>query len=454
MTDARDVFDRPYVRVDMGRRRITRQWSLYEGNASQGKYAAGLGLTRWPDRAMPGVFPTKKTAPFDNHDTVMHYVGMFADGDWKRLFNTSGIHHVFLPTDWSDYDLLRLDVYCRNMTLEYRIALEDEEILPPVVRAMQVPADQWTTLELDLRAAAKGRGLDPRKIVSMAVAVTDIVQGELDQTKDPRSRREIRFALLDNIRLCRRDVPAELPVLRDERPYELLPGYYRETTGPTPRSLEQDQPDRTPIKLADPTIIKTGEQKHTVARMGWVSAYDNDHLLIGFEVATFWGARVLQSLDGGKTWTGLDGKPEATSMNVKDFIDGGGTGDVVDRFGDVLVTVFGLSCGGPATYHPRVFTKQLTFEGTGKGWSVRELRSLADCEPRHCSATQSAFRAQSGRLWLSYGVLSRLNRTCIHVRYSDDDGRSWLPLEPGKTGRIPGSLWPSDKRLEGDDFGT
>jgi len=82
------------------------------------------------------------------------------------------------------------------------------------------------------------------------------------------------------------------------------------------------------------------------------------------------------------------------------------------------------------------------------------LRSLADCETRHCSATQSAFRAPSGRLWLSYGVLSRLNRTCLNVRYSDDDGLSWLPLELGKTGRIPGSLWPSEGRREGDDFGT
>jgi len=96
---------------------------------------------------------------------------------------------------------------------------------------------------------------------------------------------------------------------------------------------------------------------------------------------------------------------------------------------------------------------RMTFLGTGRGWAMRELRSLADCEPRHCTATQSAFRADSGRLWLSYGVLSRLNRTCIHVRYSDDDGLSWRPLELGRTGRIPGSLWPYEGRLKGHDFG-
>jgi hypothetical protein len=33
-------------------------------------------------------------------------------------------------------------------------------------------------------------------------------------------------------------------------------------------------------------------------------------------------------------------------------------------------------------------------------------------------------------------------------------GFKWRPLEPGNTGRIPGSLWPFDARREGDDFGT
>jgi hypothetical protein len=141
-------------------------------------------------------------------------------------------------------------------------------------------------------------------------------------------------------------------------------------------------------------------------------------------------------------------------MRVMDFIDGGGNSDVVDRFGDVVVTVFGEGCGGPSVYHPRVFTKQLSFAGAGKGWTMRELRSFVDCEPRHCTATQSAFRADDGRLWLAYGVLNRLNRTCVHVRFSDDDGLHWRPLELGMAGRIPGSLWPEAGPLAGVDFGT
>lgn len=452
LTDIQDVQGRPCVRVEMKGGRITREWRLYEGNASQGKYAAGLGLTRWPDKPMPFGFSQKKTAPFDNREAVMHYFGMFAEGDWTRLFNTSGIHRVFLPADWSGYDLLRADVYCQGLTLEYRLALEDEDVLPPVVRVMQVPPDRWTTLELDLGAAVKGRGLDLKKIVSLAVAVTGVVQGELDLPKDPKGRHQLRFALLDNIRLCRRDVPARLPIARDDSPYELQ-GYYQAVSGPKPRAVEPDKPDRTPLKPEPPLVIKTGAQRHTVARMGWVSAYDSNHLSVGYEVATFWGSKVVQTLDGGKTWTGLGGKAEPTSLDVMDFIDGGGTGDVVDRFGDVVVTVFGLGCGGPATYHPRVFTKQLTFLGAGKGWALREQRAFADSETRHCTATQTAYRADSGRLWLGYGLLGRLSRTCIGIRYSDDDGLSWLPLEPGKTGRIPGSFWPDETKNEPTDFG-
>lgn len=453
--DSQDVLGRPYLRVEMKSGRITREWSLFEGNASQGKWALGLGLSRWPDRPTPGMFPTKKIAPFENRDAVMHYMGMYADGDWKRPFNTSGIHHLIMPTDWSDYDLLRMDVYCKDLGLEYRIGLEDEDILPPVVQVMQAPAGKWTTLELDLRAAARARGLDPQRITSMAVAVTQVAEGKLDVGKVNDERRDVRFALLDNIRLCRRDVPAELPVVRDQSGYELLPRFYPPTTRrAAPKAVDPDRPNRAPITLEEPLVVRSGARRNTVSRMGWVSAYDNDHLSIGFEDATFWGGKVLQTVDGGKHWTGLAGDPRATKMGVMDFIDGGGNSDVVDRFGDIVVTVFGMGCGGPSVYHPRVFTKQLTFEGTGKGWSIRELRSFVDCEPRHCTATQSAFRAEDGRLWLAYGVLNRLNRTCIHIRFSDDDGLHWRPLELGQVGRVPGSLWPQDARLPGVDFGT
>ncbi len=110
-----------------------------------------------------------------------------------------------------------------------------------------------------------------------------------------------------------------------------------------------------------------------------------------------------------------------------------------DAYGDVMIVTFGDSCGGPAAYHPRVFTRKLTFEGPDKGWTTRELRALADCEPRHCVASQSTFREASGRIWLAYGSLGRMNRSSISLRYSDDDALSWRPLREGTTGRIPNS---------------
>ena len=289
ISEATDVEGRPYREVVFPSERYARQWSLYRGNASQGDFAAGLKLSRRPNVPLIRGIASKTTAEFANRDAVMHYFGMFTDG--LRLFNTSGIHHLILPTDWSQYDLLRLDVYAQDLTLTYHLALEDEDILPPVVRVMETPPNQWTTLEIDLRAAAKERGIDLRKTTSIAVGVTGVVKGEPKFENEPKKRLDLCFALLDNIRLCRRGVQAEHPVVRDDRPYTLLPGYYVPSTEPAPIKSVPENPDRTPIKLGNPIIIDTGERVDATSRLNWVSAYDNNHLLIGFQTKTFWCSR-------------------------------------------------------------------------------------------------------------------------------------------------------------------
>jgi hypothetical protein len=294
-------------------------------------------------------------------------------------------------------------------------------------------------LEVDLRASATGRGVDLSKITSLSIAVTDVVQGTPKFVKEPGKRRELTFALLDNVRLSRRHVEAKHPVIRDERPYVLLDGYYAPTTEPRAKVVTPDKPDYSPVELQKPMVIKPGAPVQPLSRFNFVAAYDNNHLLIGFLEKTFWGARAWQTSDGGKTWRGIEGERAPTPLRMKDFIDGGGRGEVIDRYGDVVIVTFGLGCGGPTAYHPRVFTRKLTFEGPDKGWTMRELRALVDCEPRHCVAEQSAFRDQSGRIWLAYGNLGRLDRSCISVRYSDDDALSWRPIREGFTGRIPDS---------------
>jgi hypothetical protein len=226
-------------------------------------------MSRWP-APFPGLFTTRKTAPFANRDAVMHYMGMYADGDWKRPFNTSGIHHLVMPADWSAYDLLRADVYCKDLGLDYRVGLEDEDVTPPVVGVMRVPAGRWATLELDLRAAENARGLDARKVTSMAVAVTEVVESTLDVGKVNDKLRDVPFALLDNVSLCRRDVPAELPVVTDPSGYELLPGFYPPSAGrATRRRLTPTGRTAPRSRSGEPMVVRGGAKRNTVSRMGW-----------------------------------------------------------------------------------------------------------------------------------------------------------------------------------------
>jgi hypothetical protein len=437
VTNTTDAEARPCMELHTPYGRQIRTWRFYKGNASQGEYAVGLNFARKPNIRQLAGFSLKPTVEFANRDAVMHYFGMFTDHE--SLFSTTGIHHLIAMRDWSGYDLLRMDVYAEGLTLECHIAFEDEEILPPVVRSMTVPPGKWVTLEVDLRASEKARGIDLSKITSLSVGVTDVVNGTPKFAGEPEKRRELCFARLDNIRLSRRQVMAEHPVIRDERPYVLLDGYYPPASAALPKTAMRDKPDHSPVELGEPIIVKPPGPVQPLSRFNFVAACDNNHLLIGFLEKTFWGARAWQTSDGGKTWRGLEGEEKPTPLRMKDFIDGGGRGEVIDRQGDVVIVTFGLGCGGPAAYHTRVFTRKLTFEGPDKGWTTREQPSLVDCEPRHCVAEQSAFRADSGRIWLAYGNLGRLDRSCISVMYSDDDALSWRPIREGFTGRIPGS---------------
>jgi len=52
--------------------------------------------------------------------------------------------------DWSDYDLLRVDVRSDAASVKLWLALEDNVLEPPVMRTYEIPADKWVTLELDL----------------------------------------------------------------------------------------------------------------------------------------------------------------------------------------------------------------------------------------------------------------------------------------------------------------
>src|SRR5262249_52170487 len=151
------------------------------------------------------------------------------------------------PVDWSAYDLLRFDVHAEDVQQTIRVSLEDEDIGPPIVREMTVEPGQWVTLEVDLRAAVKERGLDLKRMATLVVGVAKLHEA-VKPGKSPR-------ALLDNLRLCKQNVAAKLPVVRDRSPHT-LPEYYR-ASAPQPEKLPPGRPNRAALKLEKPFLIPT-----------------------------------------------------------------------------------------------------------------------------------------------------------------------------------------------------
>ena len=68
--------------------------------------------------------------------------------------------------DWSDYDLLWVDVHSDAAPVKLWLALEDNLLEPPVMRTYKIPADKWVTIELDLKEAMRIRELDLAKITN------------------------------------------------------------------------------------------------------------------------------------------------------------------------------------------------------------------------------------------------------------------------------------------------
>ena len=55
------------------------------------------------------------------------------------------------------------------------MVLEDEEIGPPIVRNLAIEPGKWVTLEIDLREAAKERGLDLKRMATLTIGVGELV---------------------------------------------------------------------------------------------------------------------------------------------------------------------------------------------------------------------------------------------------------------------------------------
>jgi hypothetical protein len=406
------------------------QWMVFKGKASQGQYALGIGLVRHQQAL------TYSPAPFALPPEPVFYYGLLNDpyASNGSLFNTCGVFRRIFPVDWSEYDLLRLDAHGEEVKQTIRIMLEDEEISPPIVRNFTVEPGKWMTLEIDLRTAVKERGLNLKRMATLAIGVAEL-------SEKPKTARQ-HTALIDNLRLARRDVPARLPVVHDPASHA-LPEYYR-TSKSSPEKLPDGNPDRTPLRLEKPFLV-LGEKVCNVAPVGWVAAYDNKHLLVGFDGGAIRNLAgpvfLLQTLDGGQSWRGLDGGEKPTHLHIFNNDHGSGRGDVVGARADVLL-FNNLGCEGPNIASLRLFSSKLTF--TGKGWELRKPPTLVDCDLRHCNSNQTVVRTADGRLWAAYGLVGRLGTNCINVRYSDDNGVSWKGWSENRT-VLPGSIHPDAK---------
>jgi hypothetical protein len=313
--------------------------------------------------------------------------------------------------DWSDFDLLWVDVRCDAGPVELRLALEDNLLEPPVMRTYKISAGKWVTLELDLKEAMRIRELDLTKITNFWLM----------------GRSSVRTTVwIDNIRIVKQGVHAPNKLLRDNSPMAVTISRPERPEVPNiPLAVKSDQ---TVIKLTKPVVVARG----SVVPFGWVSAYD--HRLIFIAYSTEEEGRAIYTDDGGSNWMQL------LKPTIRNLDHGTARGCAVDEMDGVAISS-GPGCAGLGHPNPRQHLTKYTF--TGNSWEAR-FPTILDSDIRHCGSNASVVRLRSGpfkgRLWASWGQIGREHEIGVHVKFSDDDGRTWIPW--GKGAALPGS-WES-----------
>lgn len=412
--------------------RMFPSFELRRSHATEGEFA----LHHWVSSP---VTPTRtidrrRLREFTLPERVAYYYHPFP----QSLMIVNGFHwwRLALPVDWSAFEVLRLDVFVENARgpagVVLRVAIEDEEVEPPATRFFKVPDRQPVTLELDLKDLAASRDLDLAKLVDWWLAV--------EQSEGAT------HVCIDNIRLAKRNAPLALPAVEPQEPlkYAPLPSQPRRGGG------ERLAPVQTPLELEEPiVVVPPGEDIVAFRPSGWVAAFDNEHLFLAFSGfrgrENVWNKSAplvaMQSVDGGKTWTGLGGAENPTLLWSGAWLNldhGSGCGEAVDAQGDGFFMT-SAGCCGPGVCAPRLFVEKIEFFGRS-GWRARQQKALLDCDIRHCGSSFSCIRLPSGRLWAATGQTSRLGAN-VSARYSDDDGLTWHSWQEvaGKTAAIPGS---------------
>ena len=384
-------------------------WRCRRGPHTEGEMAL---VARVGPPNPQGLEPTYRQTAFLSH----YYPNLRGNFEAHRLMTSFQWLAKADPAlrDWSGYDFMRVDVRCDTVPVELRLALEDDVLEPPVMRVYRIPESKWVTIELDLNEAARTRGLKLSKIANFWLL------GRASELADVR---------IDNIRIVKRGVPAEYDLIRSETP----PTFPADRRGhrQVPNLPSGLRPERTPVQPAEPVVVARG----SIVPFGWVSAYDNRFLFVAYSFTEGGSKPVAKTAytdDGGRTWKPL---PPPAARNLD---HGTARGCAIGTTGDGVAVSSGPGCAGLGCASPRQHLTKYMFTGTG--WKA-EFPTILDSDIRHCGSSASVVRLSSGpyrgRLWASWGQIGRSHRINVHVKFSDDNGQTWIPWGSGAA--LPGS---------------
>jgi hypothetical protein len=250
---------------------------------------------------------------------------------------------------------------------------------------------------------------------------------------------------LANLRLAKRTAKAVYPILDDPNASK-LPAHPARQDPPKPDSPRDLAPLAGPVTLEYRSATPLSFSGPAPAP-GLVVAYDAKRvLLIAGDTSYKWydyrsekpgmGRQevfAVQTLDGGTTWTGLDGDKDRSWQHVAvrpvaRVVD--------DAAGAVLWNKDG--CGNnPGPRH-----RLIKFSFTGKaGWTFNRKDHVFNEENYHCGVSlDDAVRTKGGRIWAAFAIAHRLfdPGLGLHAKYSDSDGVAWHTWQEGRLALVPG----------------
>jgi len=410
----------PSVRLLLGfEKEELEKWGV---KGKEGGFPFRRGICRKGDATQGEYAFVRKVSNYFIRTGKEHYNLLRRNG---YVFHTWGWFRGHLPEDWSGHGKLRMEVKSKDAAGRLRVEIEDELCSPLLRRVYHIPRGKWVTVEFDLEKAAelheipldekgkkrfgvdvlKARVLNPRKMANIYVY--------FEQLDGPTT------VFLDNIRLVNGKEKNSYPVIVDERPF------------PHPLPLSSSLPEKRKTKtgkaISDIKQIrihefpKTGVGKTCYARISGITrrafavTAEGDRMLFGF-LAGY--VHVFQTLDGGTTWTGLDGKSRPTRC----YHSANAPSHCAAAAGPDLLYVHTDYCAGGAQPSNMFFR---CVKHAESGWTLGSPH-LVDVDCRHCPEFKvRVLRLASGRIWAAWMHLDRFKKVWVRARYSDDGGITW-----------------------------